>query len=218
MAESSMKLTLPSVGEHLILSLPAPRILMVKMNRPKQLNAMSWEMEQDMAKAFDWYEQQPSLWCAILTGNGRGFCAGQDLKSFMDKQTDTEDAFEQQYNRIKVGGFGSVSTRRFNKPIIAAVDGYAMGGGTELALNCDLVIATSRSNFGLPEVARGVVAAMGGIARISQVAGHQKAAEMLLVGEAVPAQEAKERFGFVNCVVEVGKNETIEKVFSAPAL
>lgn len=71
------KLTLPTVGEHVILSLPAPRVLMVKMNRPKQLNAMSWGMEQDMAKAFDWYEQQPSLWCAILTGNGRGFCAGQ---------------------------------------------------------------------------------------------------------------------------------------------
>lgn len=211
MASSSSNVTLPVVGEHLILSIPAPKILMVKMNRPRQLNAMSWGMEKDMAKVFDWFDQQPSLWAAILTGNGRGFCAGQDLKSFMENQTDSEDSFFQQYNRIEQGGFGSVSTRRFNKPIIAAVDGYAMGGGTELALNCDLVIATSRSTFGLPEVTRGVVAAMGGIARISQVAGHQRAAEMLLTGDPVPAIDARNRFGFVNAVVDVSKEESVEK-------
>lgn len=204
-------MTLPVVGEHLILSIPAPRILMVKMNRPRQLNAMSFEMEQDMAKTFDWFEEQPSLWVAILTGNGRGFCAGQDLRSFMENQSESEDQFQQQFNRITKGGFGSVSTRRFNKPILAAVDGYAMGGGTELALNCDLVIATSRSIFGLPEATRGVVAAMGGIARISQVAGHQRAAEMLLTCDPVPAIDARNRFGFVNAVVNVAKEESVEK-------
>jgi enoyl-CoA hydratase/carnithine racemase len=184
---------------------------MVKMNRPRQLNAMSHGMEQDMAKAFDWFESQPSLWVAILTGNGRGFCAGQDLKSFSEAQGDEEDAWQQSVNRIKSGGFGSVSTRRFVKPVIAAVDGFAMGGGTELVLNCDIVIATSRSVFGLPEAARGVVAAMGGIARIAQVAGHHRAAEMLLACNPVPAQEAHDRFNFVNAVIQVDKSESIEK-------
>lgn len=77
MAEWYPEMALPSVGEHLILSTPAPHVLVVKMNRPKQLNAMSHSMEQDMAKAFDWFEQQNTLWVAVLTGAGRGFCAGQ---------------------------------------------------------------------------------------------------------------------------------------------
>lgn len=115
-----------------------------------------------------------------------------------------------QARRIKQGGFGSVSTRRLSKPIIAAVDGPAMGGGTELVLNSDLVIATTRSIFALPEVARGVVAAMGGIARISDIAGHQRASEMLLCGKPMTAHDAYTRFNFVNALVAVDRSETIE--------
>lgn len=74
---SSSSVPLPQVGEHLILSTPAPHVLMMKMNRPRQLNAMSYGMEQDMRKTLDWFEGEPSLWVVILTGNGRAFCAGQ---------------------------------------------------------------------------------------------------------------------------------------------
>lgn len=74
---STSSVRLPLVGEHLILTTPAPHVLMMKMNRPRQLNAMSWGMEQDMKKTLDWFEEEPSLWVVILTGNGRAFCAGQ---------------------------------------------------------------------------------------------------------------------------------------------
>lgn len=131
-------------------------------------------------------------------------------------QDDSKDSnISGQIQRIKDGGFGSVSTRRLSKPIIAAVDGLAMGGGTELVLNCDLVIATSRSVFALPEVARGVVAAMGGISRISDIAGHQRASEMLLLGEQMNAQDAYSRFQFVNALIHVDKSESIETGQSA---
>ncbi|UZJ52430.1 hypothetical protein CBS101457_001750 [Exobasidium rhododendri] len=214
---SSTTARFPSVGEHLILSTPAPHIIMMKMNRPKQLNAMSYEMERDMKKVLDWVEEEPSVWVVILTGNGRAFCAGQDLKSFMDaanNESTSDDNFGSDVSsharRIEDGGFGSVSTRRLSKPIIAAVDGPAMGGGTELVLNCDLVVATSRSIFALPEVSRGVVAAMGGITRISEVAGHQRASEMLLVGAPLSAQDAYARFNFVNALINVEKSASIE--------
>lgn len=146
----------------------------------------------------------------------------QDLKSFMEAEreesgSDKEDDLNMsaQARRIKDGGFGSVSTRRLSKPIIAAVDGHAMGGGTELLLNCDLVLATSRSIFALPEVARGVVAAMGGISRISDVAGHQRACEMLLVAEPLNAQDAYSRFQFINALVTVDKSTSIDDGQSA---
>jgi enoyl-CoA hydratase/carnithine racemase len=214
---SSSSIPLPSVGEHLILSTPAPHILMMKMNRPRQLNAMSYGMEQDMKKTLEWFEEEPSLWVVILTGNGRAFCAGQDLKSFLEAEENNSSSGPQDENlsaqarRIKDGGFGSVSCRRLSKPIIAAVDGPAMGGGTELVLNCDLVVATTRSIFALPEVARGVVAAMGGITRISDVAGHQRASEMLLVGEPLSAQDVYNRFNFVNALIPVDRSKSAEE-------
>ena len=138
----------------------------------------------------------------------------QDLKSFLEaerEESDEGDAnLSAQARRIKQGGFGSVSTRRLSKPIIAAVDGPAMGGGTELVLNSDLVLATTRSIFALPEVARGVVAAMGGITRVSDVAGHQRACEMLLCGRAMSAQDAYTRFQFVNALVPVEASQSVE--------
>ncbi|THH33169.1 hypothetical protein EUX98_g1022 [Antrodiella citrinella] len=98
-------------------------------------------------------------------------------------------------------GFGSISRRTFAKPIIAAVNGSAYGGGTEMVMNCDIVVASEEATFQLPEVKRGVVAVQGGMPRLGRIAGHQLASEMLLTGRPVPAQEAYLRFGFVNKVV-----------------
>lgn len=185
---STPKLVIPKVGSHLILTIPARHVLQMTLNRPKQLNAMTDAMEQDICRVFDWFETEPSLWVIILAGKGRAFCAGQDLKDWLNKNQTSEtvrhatgepmqpDAeVNKSLERLKRGGFGGMSTRRSAKPIIAAVDGICMGGGTETILNCDMVVASTRSVIGLPEVARGVVAAMGGIPRLTQLCGHVSA-------------------------------------------
>lgn len=182
---SSPKLVMPKVGSHLILTTPARHVLQMTLNRPKQLNAMTDAMEEDICRVFEWFETEPSLWVIILAGKGRAFCAGQDLKDWLSKNQTSEtvrhasgepmqlDAeVNKSIQRLKRGGFGGMSTRRSAKPIIAAVDGICMGGGTETILNCDMVVASTRSMIGLPEVARGVVAAMGGIPRLTQLCGH----------------------------------------------
>lgn len=176
---------MPKVGSHLILTIPARHVLQMTLNRPKQLNSMTDAMEEDICRVFDWFETEPSLWVIILAGKGRAFCAGQDLKDWLSKnqtsdtmthttgepmQSDAE--VSKSIQRLKRGGFGGMSSRRSAKPIIAAVDGICMGGGTETILNCDMVVASTRSVIGLPEVARGVVAAMGGIPRLTQLCGH----------------------------------------------
>lgn len=182
---SAPVLVMPEVGSHLILTTPARHVLQMTLNRPKQLNAMTDAMEADICRVFEWFETEPSLWVIILAGKGRAFCAGQDLKDWLGKnqtaqtvnhasgepmQADVE--VNKSLQRLKRGGFGGMSARRSAKPIIAAVDGICMGGGTETILNCDMVVASTRSVIGLPEVARGVVAAMGGIPRLTQLCGH----------------------------------------------
>ncbi|KAH8998788.1 ClpP/crotonase-like domain-containing protein [Lactarius hatsudake] len=115
----------------------------------------------------------------LVYGHGRAFCAGADLK-FLAAQFGSVD---QTAHRVwGVNGFGSLSRRAMSKPIIAAVNGIAFGGGMEIVLNCDLVIASDNAAFALPEVKRGVVAAQGGIPRIKAAIGHQLASEMLLLG------------------------------------
>lgn len=182
---SSSQLVMPKVGSHLILTTPARHVLQMTLNRPEQLNSMTDAMEDDICRVFDWFESEPSLWVIILAGKGRAFCAGQDLKDWLSKNRayettrhatgepmQSEAEVNKTIQRLKRGGFGGMSARRSAKPIIAAVDGICMGGGTETILNCDIVVASTRSVIGLPEVARGVVAAMGGIPRLTQLCGH----------------------------------------------
>ncbi len=176
---------MPKVGSHLILTTPAPHVLQMTFNRPKQLNAMTDALENDIHHVFSWFENEPSLWVIILAGKGRAFCAGQDLKDWLSQnktaetvkhstgepmQSDAEVA--RTIARLNRGGFGAMSARKSAKPIIAAIDGICLGGGTETLLNCDLVVASTRSIIGLPEVARGVVASQGGIPRLTQLCGH----------------------------------------------
>ncbi|KAH9176869.1 enoyl-CoA hydratase/carnithine racemase [Lactarius sanguifluus] len=188
---SDNNLSPPSHSDEVKVSFPKEHVVLLIMNRPKSLNAMCQTMESDLEILTSWFEGEPSLWVAIITGHGRAFCAGADLK-FVDQTA----------HRVwTVNGFGSLSRRVMSKPIIAAVNGIAFGGGMEIVLNCDIVIASDNATFALPEVKRGVVAAQGGIPRIKAVVGHQLASEMLLLGRTVGAKEAHERFGFVNTVV-----------------
>lgn len=160
------RLTLPQVGDHLIVSNPANRVLLLVLNRPETLNAMTPELQDDIEKVLDWAEREPEIWVIVITGNGRAFCAGQDLKAWLSRPRPENGPHEH--------GFGGISSRRsLTKPLIAAVNGLAFGGGLELVLNCDLAVASESATFAFPEVSRGVVASQGGIPRLAYVAGHQ---------------------------------------------
>ncbi|KAF9528117.1 ClpP/crotonase-like domain-containing protein [Crepidotus variabilis] len=194
------ELNIPTHSNEVKASIPSPHILLVSLNRPKALNAMSSTMSADMKRLLDWFEGEPELWVVVLTGEGRLFCAGADLIEWNKQQQggDTSDQGRVAANRY---GFGSVSRRESTKPIIAAVHGGAYGGGLEMVVNSDLVIASEDAKFGFPEVTRGVIAIQGAIPRITQICGHQKASELLLTGKIIGAVEARDRFGFVNAVV-----------------
>ncbi|CCA67917.1 related to enoyl-CoA hydratase [Serendipita indica DSM 11827] len=188
------RLAPPATGEHLITSCPSEHVLLLTLNRPKSLNAMTPELQEDIERVLDWAENEPEVWVVIITGTGRAFCAGQDLKGWLNRPR-TE-------NNLHEHGFAGISARRtLTKPLIAAINGIAYGGGMELTVNCDLVVASEDAKFALPEVSRGVVAAQGGIPRLASIAGHQRASEMLLLGRPITAQEAYQRFNFVNAVV-----------------
>jgi enoyl-CoA hydratase/carnithine racemase len=168
------------------------RILTVTMDRPKMLNALHPPANVELGNVFDEFASDPDLWVAIITGEGRGFCAGNDLK------------FQAAGNRgveMPVHGFGGLTSRYDNnKPVIAAVNGVAMGGGFEIALACDLIIASEVARFALPEPRVGLAALAGGMHRLPRQIGLKHAMGMMLTGRQVSAAEGRE-LGFVNEVV-----------------
>ncbi|KAF7981393.1 hypothetical protein HWV62_33889 [Athelia sp. TMB] len=201
MADSDSISTPPAHSDALLVSFPAPKVLLLTLNRPKQLNAMSPALEADMYNVLRWFESEPGLWVVIVTGAGRAFCAGADLKAWNSDQGNAT-RYQSEGIAANIHGFGALSRRwTGSKPIIAAVNGLALGGGSEMVLNCDLVVASEKAAFGLPEVKRGVVAFQGGIPRLAKIAGHQLASEMLLTGATISAADAATRYRFVNRVV-----------------
>ncbi|KAK0546019.1 hypothetical protein OC846_005439 [Tilletia horrida] len=182
---------------------------------------MTDALEADLRLAFNFFDSQPKLRVAIIAGRGKAFCAGQDLKDWLMRQQQQAgpvqstpsstlpleplESVNAKVDKLKAGGFGTLSTRRSTKPIIAAVDGVCFGGGLEMVLNCDLVVASTRSTFALPEAARGVVASQGAIARLSRICGHQRATELLLLCEPISAEQAYSTFGFVNRLLPLSK-------------
>ncbi|KZT30978.1 ClpP crotonase [Neolentinus lepideus HHB14362 ss-1] len=195
----------PRVSDQLSVSFPVEHVLQLTFNRPAALNAMTPTMEEDIKNVMNWFDEEPSLWVVIITGAGRAFCAGADLKAWNQRQS-TGDRNEQEMLASSIHGFGSLSRRsKSPKPIIAAVNGSAYGGGVEMLLNCDIIIASEDAQFALPEVKRGVAAAQGVIPRIAKVAGHQLASELLLLGRTISATEAQTRFRFINQIVPAAK-------------
>jgi len=187
----------------------APHVLLIMLNRPEAMNAMSREMEAGLTLFLNWFQDNDDYWVAVLSGNGKIFCAGADLVSWLGRNytgLGTQVTNDQEKLVTMSHGFGSISRRySLNKPIIAAVNGGAFGGGTEMVLNCDIVIAEKDAKFEFSEVKRGVIAAGGGIPKLLRTSGHQLAAEMLLLGRNVTAVEARDRLRFVNEVVPRGK-------------
>ncbi|MFQ3354832.1 MAG: enoyl-CoA hydratase/carnithine racemase [Paracoccaceae bacterium] len=180
------------------------KILIVTMNRPEVYNAIHSPMHHEMANVWDDFATDPDLWVAILTGEGaKAFSAGNDLK------------YTSQGGKEKIceTGFAGLSLRfNLEKPIIAAVNGFAMGGGFETALACDFIIASENATFALPEVKVGFFAAAGGVQRLTRQIGRNAAVEMLLTGRHIGAKEALS-LGIVSKIVEQNKllSTAIEK-------
>ncbi len=167
-------------------------ILVVTINRPAQMNALHPPANEELASAFDEFATDPTLWVAIITGAGeRAFSAGNDLVYQASGKPIT----------VPPSGFAGLTSRfDLNKPVIAAVNGVAMGGGFEIALSCDLIIAAENAIFALPEPRVGLAALASGLHRLPREIGLKRAMGMILTGRRVSAAEGKE-LGFVNEVV-----------------
>ena len=176
----------------------------VLLNRPDAMNAITPQMHHELQAAFDEFAADSDQFVAVIRGAGeRAFCAGSDLKTIA---TGGFKAYP------KSGYAGLIERFDLNKPLIAAVDGFALGGGFEVALACDMIIATSRSSFGLPEPLVGAVALGGGVHRLARQIGLKQAMGMVLTADRVVAEEGF-RMGFVNQVVEPGNlDSTVAEV------
>jgi len=180
------------------------RIAYVTLNRPQALNALDDELNDELGAIWQDFADDPTVDVAILTGAGRAFCAGVDLKTLRAKW---ENATMLDVRRNASCGIGGGITRgrhRISKPIIAAVNGLAVGGGFELALACDLRVAAETASFGVFEVRHGLHQGDGGLVRLMAIAGTAVALELSLTGRKITADEAL-RFGLVSRVVPAGE-------------
>jgi enoyl-CoA hydratase len=168
----------------------------VKINRPEARNAVNGPVAQGIEDAIDKIEADDSIWVGILTGEPPVFCAGADLK-----EINSGNAAALQTQR---GGFGGITQRERTKPIVAAVDGPALAGGTEIVLSCDLVVASTTATFGIPEVKRSLVAAAGGLFRLPRKIPFNIAMELALTGDPIGAEVAHHH-GLVNRLCEPGE-------------
>lgn len=167
-------------------------IATVALNRPKQLNALSSALVKELTEAMEALDLDPEVRAIILTGGEQVFAAGADIKEMaeatpFDDRIRTRMVFRDRFNRI-------------SKPVIAAVSGYALGGGCELAMSCDIVVASESARFGQPEVNLGIIPGSGGTQRLTRTVGKYRAMEIILTGEFLKANEAHQ-LGLVNKVV-----------------
>jgi enoyl-CoA hydratase len=166
-------------------------VIEVTINRPEARNAMTKAVAEGIAAAMDRLEAEADLRCGILTGAGGTFCSGMDLKGFLKGEMPTAGD----------RGFGGLTSWTPTKPVIAAVDGYALAGGMELALACDLIVASAGAKFGIPEVKRGLVAAGGGVVQLPRLLPRTLAMELALTGDPLTAQRAYD-LGLINRVTD----------------
>ena len=166
-------------------------ILIITINRPEAKNAMNKAAAEGIAAALDRLDSEDDLRVAILTGAGGTFCSGMDLKGFLRGETPS----------VEGRGFGGLTQKSPAKPVIAAVEGYALAGGLELMIACDLVVAHKDAKFGIPEAKRGLVAGAGGLMRLPDQIPHKVAMELALTGDFFGAERAYE-LGLINRVTD----------------
>jgi enoyl-CoA hydratase len=168
------------------------RVGVIQLHRPKALNALNAKLKDELLAAAEGFEADRNIGCMVITGSEKAFAAGADIKEMADKS----------YHDVFVGDFAADYERltRLRKPIIAAVAGFALGGGCEIAMMCDLIIAADTAKFGQPEIKLGVIPGMGGTQRLTHAVGKAKAMDLVLTGRMMDAAEA-ERSGLVARVV-----------------
>ncbi|MCS7082139.1 MAG: enoyl-CoA hydratase-related protein [Bacteroidetes bacterium] len=173
---------------------PEDGVALVRLNRPEVLNALSLALMQELVEALEALEADPEVRAIVLTGNERAFAAGADITEMVDASVVRMVLLDQfqRWDRIK----------RIYKPLIAAVSGYALGGGCELAMSCDMIVASETARFGQPEINIGVMPGAGGTQRLARAIGKARAMEMVLTGRLITAEEAY-RAGLINRVVPV---------------
>jgi enoyl-CoA hydratase len=171
----------------------ADGVMTVTINRPDAKNAANKAVAVGIAAAMDELDGNDDIRVAILTGAGGTFCSGMDLKAFVSGETPT----------VEGRGFGGLTEAPPRKPLIAAVEGYALAGGLELMISCDLIVASEAAKFGIPEVKRGLAAAAGGLVRLPRQIPSRLAMELALTGDFIDAGRAYE-IGLINRVVEAG--------------
>lgn len=182
-----------------VLRARAGHTLVVTINRPESRNAINTAVALGIGEALEVAEHDPDVWAVVVTGAGnKAFSAGADLKAARGPSQLAVD------ERLAAWGFAGFVRHHISKPVIAAVNGFALGGGTEISLACDLVVAGENASFGLPEVTRGIVAAAGGAFRLPEQIPRKVAMEMMLTGEPITARRALE-LGLVNRVVPTEK-------------
>ena len=166
------------------------RVLLITLNRPDAMNAINGALSAGLVAAVDELDDDPGLTSAVLTGAGRGFCSGMDLKSFAAGED--------------IGPFQTFVRNGSKKPLIAAVEGFALAGGLEIALTCDLIVAAEGVRLGIPEVQVGLFAAAGGLQRLPTRVGYGKAMEMAITAEPITAEDG-ERYGLISRVAPKGE-------------
>ncbi|RSM47101.1 enoyl-CoA hydratase [Amycolatopsis balhimycina DSM 5908] len=182
-------------GDDAVLAEQRGHVLLVTLNRPEARNAVNRAVTTGVGEALEYAEDTADVWCVIITGAGdRAFCAGADLKAAAAGELGGDD------ERLRRWGFAGYVTHHISKPTIAAVNGFALGGGTEITLASDLAVAADSAAFGLPEVKRGIFAGAGGAFRLPRQIPDKIAMEVMLTGEPLSARRALE-LGLVNRIV-----------------
>jgi len=190
-----------SVDETAVLSERRDAVLIITLNRPEARNAVNSALAHGLALALDELDATPELQVGVLTGAGGGFCAGMDLKAFVRGESPY----------VEGRGFAGIAQQPPRKPLIAAIEGFAVAGGFEIALACDLIVAARGARLGIPEVKRSLVAAGGALLRLPGRLPYHLTMELALTGEPMLAERAAE-LGLVNRLAEPG--EAVEGAFA----
>jgi enoyl-CoA hydratase len=169
-------------------------VMVITMNRPEAKNAANRALAEGMVVALDELDANDEVRVGVLTGAGGTFCAGMDLKAFLKGETPS----------IEGRGFAGLTESSPRKPLIAAVEGYALAGGLELAISCDMIVSAANAKYGIPEVKRGLAAAAGGLIKLPRQIPSRIAMELALTGDFISAERAYE-LGLINRIAEPGK-------------
>src|SRR5947208_3158627 len=192
------------MNEQPLLTERRDRVLLITLNRPDARNAVNLAMAEAMAAALDELDATDELSVGVIAGEGKGFSSGMDLKAFATGERPWADD----------RGFAGIVQKPAEKPLIAAIEGFAVAGGLEIALACDLIVAAKGAKLGVPEVKRGLVAAGGAVLRLPRRVGYGMAMELALTGDPITAERAAE-LGIVNRLAEPGEAVEVALGFAA---